>query len=109
MILPALSNDITVTINKFCSAGRRWKICRAYWRKSVQEQRCKNKTQAFSGGNVMKPVAALLVTLASLTLGAQCALAQAAKSQVERLYVIDCGTSSRGVGVLVAESVIRVR
>ncbi len=41
----------------------------------------------------MKPVAALLVTLASLTLGSQCALAQAAKSQVERLYVIDCGTS----------------
>jgi len=41
----------------------------------------------------MKQVAALLVILAGLTLGAQCALAQAAKSQVERLYVIDCGTS----------------
>ena len=41
----------------------------------------------------MKPVAALLVTLATLTLGAQCALAQTARSQVERLYVIDCGTS----------------
>jgi glyoxylase-like metal-dependent hydrolase (beta-lactamase superfamily II) len=41
----------------------------------------------------MKPVAALLVALANLTLGMQCALAQAAKSQVERLYVIDCGTS----------------
>ena len=41
----------------------------------------------------MKPVAALLLTFAGLTLGAQCALAQAAKSQVERIYVIDCGTS----------------
>ena len=43
----------------------------------------------------MKPVAALLVTLAGLTLGAQCALAQTAKSQVERLYVIDCVSEDR--------------
>src|SRR5262249_29830167 len=89
--MPALSNDITVTINKFLLRSQ-WRIfaalARARWRKNSGARK-----NAFSGGKGVKQVAALLVILAGLTLGAQCALAQAAKSQVERLYVIDCGTS----------------
>jgi N-acyl homoserine lactone hydrolase len=95
--MPALSNDITVTINKFRSTAE-VEFCGARAPVGARTTRCKNKgarkkTQVSSGGNVMKAITASLLALAGLALGAQCALAQAAKSQVERLYVIDCGTS----------------
>jgi hypothetical protein len=61
LIIPALSNDITVTINNFCSAAN-GEFCSACARPLAQEQ-----CAAFSGGSVMKPVVALLVTLAGLT------------------------------------------
>ena len=41
----------------------------------------------------MKCLVALIAAIAGLTLASDCASAQAARSGVERLYVIDCGTS----------------
>ena len=41
----------------------------------------------------MKRLVALMAAIAGSTLASDCASAQAAKSGVERLYIIDCGTS----------------
>jgi hypothetical protein len=76
----ALSNDLTIAINKIC--GRAGLV-----------EKSRGKTQVFPGGNVMKCLVALIAAIAGATLASDCASAQAAKSGVERLYIIDCGTS----------------
>ena len=57
----------------------------------------------------MKRLVALITAIVGSTLASDCASAQAAKSGVERLYIIDCGTSVGRVGAGVSRGAVLMR